>query len=138
MISWIFKIQRMSITDCQLKLMISLHFIRMFNKSQFLWSLNKECKQGNKLIHFRLIKWIRKICNFKRKVIQIYRDQLKIQSNKIEMAKKTFRARWFIKVCLSSYRMARWHKLFKEINKILYLVKITLVQFKLLCHLKMI
>jgi len=117
--------------------MIYLHLIKMFNRYPFLWNQNKGCKQGCREINCWLMKGITKVCNFKKIAIQIYQDQLRIQPNKIGMGMKISKVPWFIKVCLSSCRMVPWHKLFNEINKILYLGNRIWVQFKPLCHLKM-
>jgi len=145
MISWIYKILRMLITgsvqlkNYQLKFfqMIYLHLIKMYNKYPFLWSQNKVYKQDCREITSRSTKGIMIVCNFKKIVTQIYQGRLIIQPSKIEMEMKIFRVHWFIKVCLNSYRMVRWHKLFKEINRILFMGNLTWALFKPLCHLKM-
>jgi len=144
MISWIYKILRMPITASvqlnhyQFRLFqMNLHLIRMFNKYQFLWSQNKVCKQDCREINSRPTKGIMKVCNFKKIVTQIYQGRLIIQPSKIEMEMKIFRVHCFIKVCLNSCRMVRWHKLFKEINRILFMGNLTWVLYKPLCHLKM-
>lgn len=103
------------------------------NKFQSHWNPNKVFKEVYKTIS--CIRMAGKVCNFRKIAIRIYPDQLRILANKIEM--KTFRVHWFIKGSLSSYRMARWHRSFRGISKILYLGSRTWVQFKPLCRLLM-